>query len=72
MHNLSSLFTALCLAVLIIVGDIAAVTLWIPHAGHHGHAPTVLGYIALYTLAAMTNLPCWGLVIFGPIADAID
>lgn len=37
---------ALCCAVGAVVGTIAAVSDWIPHGGHQGHAPTTLGYIA--------------------------
>lgn len=65
-------FIALCAAILIIVGDIAAVTLWIPTAGHHGHAPTVLGYIALYVVFAVGNVLCWTATVAGPLLGGAD
>jgi hypothetical protein len=52
-NGLFRLYIAVVLYVALIVGVIVAVTRWIPHAGSHGHAPSTLGYIALYCVLAL-------------------
>lgn len=55
-----------CAVVAMVCGEIAGVTLWIPHAGTHGHAPTTLGYIALYSL--FLALSAFGWTVIGTLA----
>lgn len=60
----------LCCGAAWIVGDIAAVTTWIPHAGHHGHAPSILGYIGLYALTVALNA-CITALVIGSMQTAV-
>lgn len=67
-HNqglmLFGLLTAVALTVLLIVGDIAAVTLWIPSTH-----PTLLVTVALYTCFVWANGLAVGFIAYGPLAD---
>lgn len=52
--GLAALGGAVILAVLIVVGDVAAITVFIPK-----QHPTTLGYIALYALGVLLNGYAW-------------
>lgn len=68
MSQLLSLGVALVLAVLVVVGDITAVTVWFPHVGSHHHAPSTLGYVALYSVLVLLNGYAWAFIVAGPVS----
>jgi hypothetical protein len=70
MHALGCLAGAAFVVILVVCGDIAAVTSGIPHLGSHGREPSVLGYIVVYVLLVYANVLMALFVACGPIADA--